>query len=73
MGRGALRVYRIEGQRADDRSRDHRVLPRTYVRFQDAIGGGVRTDSEDIKGKNSKIHTAQPSSFGEGDFGLKEK
>ena len=45
MGRSALRVRRTEGQRPRDRGRDHRVLPRSHVGFQDAEGGGVRTDS----------------------------
>ncbi len=70
MGRSALRLHRIEGQRARDRGRDHRVLPHPHVRFQDAEGCGVRTHSEDIDWQDSKIHVAQSGEFGKGDLGL---
>ena len=71
MGRGALRVHRTEGQRARDRSRDHRVLPRPYVRLQDAEGGGVRADSENLHRKDPEVHAAQSGGFGKGDFGVR--
>ena len=70
MGRSALRLRRTEGRRSRDRGRDHRVLPQPHVRFQDAEGGGVRIDPEDVDRKNSKIHAAQPGGLGEGDFGV---
>src|SRR6266851_2018285 len=70
MGRGALRVYRIEGQRACDRSRDHRVLPQPDVWLQDTEGRGVRPYSENIHRQNSEIHVARPGQFGQGDFSL---
>ena len=71
MGRGALRVHRIKGERARYRGRDHRVLPQPDVGLQDAEDGGIRTYSEDLDRENPEIHTAQPGRFGKGDFGLR--
>ena len=53
-----------------DRSRDHRVLPQPHVRLQDAEGGGVRADPEDLDRQDPEIHAAQSGGFGEGDFGV---
>ena len=71
MGRSALRLHRIEGQRARHRSRDHRVLPRPDAGLQDAEGRGVRTDPEDLDRQDPEIHAARSGQFGEGDFGLR--
>src|ERR1700712_5229952 len=70
MGRSALRLRRAEGRREGDGSRDHRVLPRSYVRLQDAKGRGVRRHSEDVNGQDPEVPLAQPGGFGEGVFGL---
>ena len=53
-----------------DRSRDHRVLPRSDVRLQDAEGRGVRADPEDLDRQDPEIHAARSGQFGEGDFGV---
>ena len=70
MGRGALRLRRTEGRRKGDGSRDHRLLPQPHVRLQDAEGGRVRADPEDVDRQDPEIHAAQPGGFGEGDFGV---
>ena len=71
MGRSALRLRRAEGRRPRDRGRDHRVLPQPHVRLQDAEGGRVRINPEDVDRENPEIHPAQSGGFGEGVFGLK--
>ncbi len=70
MGRGALRLRRAEGRRQRDRSRHHRLLPQPHVGLQDAEGGGVRTDPEDLDRKDPEIPAPQRGWIGEGDFGL---
>ncbi len=71
MGRGALRLHRIEGKCPRNGSRDHRVLPQPDVGLQDAEGRGVRAHSENLDRQDPEIHAAQPGGFGKGDFGLR--
>ena len=63
-------LRRIEGRRQGDGGRDHRLLPQPHVRLQDAEGGGVRTDPEDVDRQDPEVHAAQSGGFGEGDFGV---
>ena len=54
-----------------DRSRDHRVLPQSHARLQDAEGGGVRHDPEDIDRQDPEIHAARSGQIGQGDIGVR--
>lgn len=58
MGWSAVRLHRAEGRHQRHRQRDHRLLPRTRLRVQDAEGRGIRAAPEDIDGQDPEIHAA---------------